>query len=71
MPNYYTESPQKRSKKKKKKKKNTFPIGSNVTPALLTIVRILERGITLIYPYSRNKSNYTDLIIFLIVFITE
>ena len=32
--------------------------------SLTIMVRILERGITLVCPYSRNKSDYTDLIYF-------
>ena len=36
-----------------------------------TMARILERGITLFHPYSRNKSDYADLIYFLVVFETD
>ena len=31
---------------------------------LVIMVGILEKGITLNHPYSRNKSDYTDLIYF-------
>ena len=38
---------------------------------LNTMARILERGITLVHPYSRNKSDQKDKFIFLVGFEIE
>ena len=35
------------------------------------MARILERGITLIHRYSRNKSDYVDFIYFSLVFLSS
>ena len=36
---------------------------------LHTLARILERGITLVHPYSRNKSDNTRLDLFFLLFL--